>query len=98
MPLFSPGKQYSIIIDPLLKNIHQLASEIIEEGSTVIDVACGNGTLAFMHASRAAKVTAIDLSEEMIAYAKGRAEAHETRNVEFLAMDANDHFHGHTSV
>jgi ubiquinone/menaquinone biosynthesis C-methylase UbiE len=90
MSLFSPGKQYSTLIDPLLRKTQKLAAGIVEEGKMVIDVACGNGTLAFMHASRAAKVTAIDLSEEMIEYAKGRAEARMIRNVEFISMDAND--------
>lgn len=39
------GFQYRILIDPLLKKAHLAAVKLIPEGSKVIDIACGNGSL-----------------------------------------------------
>ena len=84
------GEQYKNIIDPFLKKVHKVASLMIDEGSKAIDIACGNGTLAMKIAEHASDVTAIDLSDDMIDYAKIRAGAASMRNMEFILMDAKD--------
>ena len=79
-----------MLIDPLLNGVHAAAVRMIPDSSTVIDVACGNGTLAIKTSSRASHVTGIDLSPEMISYATGRAEKQKRSNIEFRQMDASD--------
>ena len=81
---------YQVFIDPLLYKVHSNAVSLIPKGSKVIDIACGNGTLALKISSEAAHVTGIDLSAESINYAKKRAEKTGKSNVEFLEMDATD--------
>jgi len=84
------GKQYELFIDPLLNSVHADAVRMIPAGSTVIDVACGNGTLALTTSRTASQVTGIDLSPEMISYATERAEKQKRGNVDFRQMDASD--------
>lgn len=54
-------------------------------GKHVLDVACGTGYGAHYLSDFAARVHAVDLSEEAIAYAK---ERYQKPNLEFQAMDA----------
>ena len=90
MKLMNEGKQYELLIDPLLGSVHAAAVRLVPEGSTVIDIACGNGTLAIKTSSKARHITGIDLSSEMISYATDRAEKQKRNNIEFLQMDASD--------
>lgn len=84
------GLQYRILIDPLLRKAHRLSAAFVPEGGKVIDIACGNGSLAMYYSSRAESVTGIDLSREMINYAKERSEKLGIRNTNFIEMDATD--------
>ncbi len=79
-----------MLIDPLLAGIHDQASRLIMDGAKVIDIACGNGTLAFKYAPRASFVTGIDLSSEMINFARKRAEVKKIQNIEFFQLNAED--------
>ncbi len=48
----------------------------VGEGTRVVDVAAGPGTLSLLAAARGAKVSAIDFSEAMIAHLAPKAKAH----------------------
>lgn len=67
-----------------------LGARLIPKDAKVIDIACGNGSLALKMAVNAAHVTGIDLSPGMIKYAKRRAERAGAKNVSFIEMDASD--------
>ncbi|HLO04512.1 MAG TPA: class I SAM-dependent methyltransferase [Symbiobacteriaceae bacterium] len=55
--------------------------------SSVLDVGCGTGFLAFLYAELGHAVTGIDLAPEMIAIARQKAELHGC-NVQFRVGDA----------
>lgn len=84
------GYIYSIFIDPLLNKVHSMVTRLIPEGAKVIDIACGNGTLAMKISARAAHVSGIDISAGMIRHARKRAEKTGIKGVEFIEMDAAD--------
>lgn len=90
MAMINEGLQYRILIDPFLDRVHRRAAAIIDPGVRVIDVACGNGTLALKMAKRAGQVTGIDLSKGSLVYAQNRARKLGRVNTEFLVQDAND--------
>ncbi|MFE2040633.1 class I SAM-dependent methyltransferase [Streptomyces sp. NPDC059477] len=48
--------------------------EGVAEGSRLIDLACGTGSLAVQAARRGAVAHGVDVSEEMLAFAQARAE------------------------
>ncbi len=84
------GNSYNIIIDPLLSKVHNMVARLVPEGSRVIDIACGNGTLALKISARATHVSGIDLEPDMISFATMRAAKAGINNVEFMEMDAAD--------
>ena len=84
------GRLYKGMIDPLLRKVHNMVARLIPEDARVIDIACGNGTLALKIAERATHVTGIDLSTEMISYAQKRAIELGKTGIEFIEMDASD--------
>ncbi len=53
---------------------------------TILDIACGEGTFAVAMAKRGFQVTGVDLSSQMLRFARERAER-ENANVEFLLQD-----------
>jgi 2-polyprenyl-3-methyl-5-hydroxy-6-metoxy-1,4-benzoquinol methylase len=57
MAIISEGLQYRLLIDPFLDRVHSAAAAMIEPGTRVIDIACGNGTLALKMAKHAQHVT-----------------------------------------
>jgi 2-polyprenyl-3-methyl-5-hydroxy-6-metoxy-1,4-benzoquinol methylase len=61
----------------------------LQEGESVLDIACGNGLYARRLASKGAQVLAFDFSEEMIRYAVQRSEEY-SQTIEYLVMDATD--------
>ncbi|MBI5009228.1 MAG: class I SAM-dependent methyltransferase [Bacteroidia bacterium] len=81
---------YRTIIDPLLSSVRDGVLRSITPGESVIDIACGNGTLALAIAKEAGDVTAIDLDTEMIAYAKTRKNKLNITNITFTAADASN--------
>jgi 2-polyprenyl-3-methyl-5-hydroxy-6-metoxy-1,4-benzoquinol methylase len=80
---------YRIIIDPLLSAVRDGVLGKITPGESVIDIACGNGTLALEIASVSKDVTAIDLDATMIAYATARKTRLNIINTTFIAADAS---------
>jgi SAM-dependent methyltransferase len=90
MAIINEGLQYRLLIDPLLNRVHSAAAAMIEPGARVIDIACGNGTMALKMAKQAQHVTGIDLSEGSLQCARKRARNLRIENTEFLLGDAND--------
>ena len=74
------------------KKRHLAAKLLIERGDRVLDIGCGWGGLAMYLAEMCeAHVTAITLSAEQLAYARGRAsERPQTQNIEFRLQDYRD--------
>jgi len=82
----SYGKDFSALILPrLLSTIraHRIA------GSSMVDVACGTGTLALMMARRGWKVVGVDASEGMLACASEKPVT-KALEVSFLQQDMRD--------
>jgi len=64
-------------------------SALIEDGSTVIDIGCGIGSLVFNLSHRCSKVVGIDVSSKMINYAKKRQMKKQYNNVKFHHLCAS---------
>jgi len=84
------GLFYFSMIDPLLKKLHDRVAAEIPEGASVIDIACGNGTLPMKYAAKASRVTAIDLSAGKLEFARNLAARRKIENITFIEMDATD--------
>jgi len=84
------GFLYQVLIDPTISHLHKSVLAFIEPSHRVLDVACGTGSLALSIAERAAQVTGIDLSEEMIITAQRAARKKGVRNALFELHDATD--------
>lgn len=84
------GRFYFSFIDPLLQKLHNRVAAAVPEGASVIDIACGNGTLPMKYAAKASRVTGIDLSAGKLAFARKMAARRNLENLSFLAMDATD--------
>ncbi len=74
------------------KKRHLAAKLLIERDDRVLDIGCGWGGLAMYLAEMCeARVTAITLSAEQLAYARGRAsERPQTQDIEFRLQDYRD--------
>lgn len=53
----------------------------------VLEVGCGTGSTALLLADHVGRITASDISSEMIRIAKGKAEAQGVENVEFIRAE-----------
>ena len=84
------GLIYQILIDPLLSSIRQSISMMVGTEETVIDIACGTGSLSVELSKHAQHVTGIDLSEDMIVTAKRTANKLNICNISFEIMDAGN--------
>lgn len=56
-----------------INEVYEKILEHIKEGSRVLDLGCGPGTLAILCAKKGAQVVAIDLSDKMITFATERS-------------------------
>ena len=98
-PIFTPAKHpyrlnikalfYNFFIDPLLSGLKQSVAEKITPESTVIDIACGTGSLAAVIAHKARHVTGIDLDADLIRFASRNSEKRGIANVKFQVKDAS---------
>lgn len=79
---------YRKLIDPLLNSSHTSAVNYIDDACNVLDVACGNGTLATLAGRKAKTVVGIDLDSGMLQSANDRLRIEEISNVKFIKMDA----------
>ncbi|HYW95930.1 MAG TPA: class I SAM-dependent methyltransferase [Bacteroidales bacterium] len=85
----NPG-MYKTIIDPLLNSLRQRVYYHVAKDSTVLDIACGTGDLAFKLAEKCRHVTGIDLYGPMVIYAGQKAEKENIDNTDFQIADASD--------
>ncbi|KAM4579391.1 tRNA (uracil-5-)-methyltransferase homolog A isoform 1-T3 [Fundulus diaphanus] len=64
----------------------------LDQGSTVLDVCCGTGTIGISLAKRVKKVIGIELCQEAVEDAKMNAKLNDLSNVEFHCGKAEDVF------
>lgn len=71
-----------------LEDIYNRILSHVKEGDNVLELGCGPGTLAIHCAKKGAKVVAIDISEEMITFAKEKSQKEGIAdNIKFITGD-----------
>jgi ubiquinone/menaquinone biosynthesis C-methylase UbiE len=86
--LFYYGPIYHKLFDPELAEGRQVAIELIPEGASVLDVACGTGVFSFMlRKEKNCRVVGIDLSLKMLEFAR---RSNPYPEVTFHQEDATD--------
>ena len=90
----SGWRKWSELIDTSAAAVSERLVELagVESGSSVLDVAAGYGEPSLTAARVAGpegRVVASDISEEMLAYGRERADAAGLRNIEFMHADAS---------
>ncbi len=78
------GIIYDKFIAPNQDLLFRLISGMIKENSTVLDVGCGTGRLAFQLAGKCKEVVGIDLSLRNIKRAEKNRQKNKVENVRFL--------------
>lgn len=68
-----------------LMNYHKFFVDNIKKGSTVLDIGCGIGAVAFDVAKKASKVVAVDLNKNNLEIAKEKFFA---KNIDYVYADA----------
>jgi SAM-dependent methyltransferase len=79
------------------QRIAPIATEVVDaverrlpvRNAVLVDLACGTGNAALVAAARGARVTAVDITPELIAMGAGNAEA-AGRSVAWVTADASD--------
>jgi predicted TPR repeat methyltransferase len=75
--------------------IYKMLSLIeVEPAWTVLDIGCGPGTLTIPLARKVKKVTALDVSEEMLKHLRANAAANGLTNIDYLASSWQEAFSG----
>ena len=76
----------------LLTNYHQFFIDRIKDGDSVLDVGCGNGSVAISIAKRNLNsfITGIDLDKNNIKFAKEKQKKSNLKNLNFINGDIND--------
>jgi SAM-dependent methyltransferase len=69
---------------------HVVRSARIRAGESVLDIACGTGNTALAARARGANVTGLDLTPELLAVARRRAEEEGYGDIAWKAGDAED--------
>jgi 2-polyprenyl-3-methyl-5-hydroxy-6-metoxy-1,4-benzoquinol methylase len=85
------GLFYDIIIAPNQDKSFRLIKNIIQPDSTLLDVGCGTGRLAFQIADKCSNVDAIDLSLKNIDLAKRKLSNKPKTNIKFVHADVIDY-------
>ncbi len=86
--LFYYGSIYNKLFDPPLAEARQVVIDLIDKGSSVLDIACGTGLLSFaLAANKHCRVVGIDLSLRMLEFAK---KANRSPEVTFMHLDATE--------
>jgi SAM-dependent methyltransferase len=92
-PTIWSGGRYEAVAE----RIAPIAAEVIDalerrlpiREATVVDLACGTGNAALLAAARGARVTAVDITPELIAIGAQKAQA-AGRSITWVAADASD--------
>ena len=82
------GTFYDKIIAPNQDGAFKIAKDIIKEQSSVLDVGCGTGRLAFKLTDKCKYIDGIDLSEKNIKVAKRNLQQTPLKNISFFHSDA----------
>lgn len=69
------------------RTLHR-TQQLIAGQAAVLEIGCGTGTTALRLAASVGRLVGTDVSSEMIAIAREKAEREECRNVEFVVADA----------
>ena len=84
--LFFYGPIYHKLLDPPLAEARQVAVDLITEGSSVLDIACGTGQLCFaLREQKHCRVVGLDLSLRMLEFAR---KSNPFQDVAFVHEDA----------
>lgn len=85
---FYYGRIYHKLIDPQIAEARKVALDLVAEGSSVLDIACGTGQLCFaLREQKRCRVVGIDLSLRMLKFAQ---KANPFTDVTFVHEDATD--------
>jgi SAM-dependent methyltransferase len=85
---FTHGWFYHAFFDAPLADARKVVVDLVPEGSSVLDMACGTGELcAALRAAKACRVLGVDLSQRMVRFARGR---NRFDDVTFVHGDATD--------
>lgn len=68
--VFYYGRLYHWLFDPPLAEARRVVTDLVPEGSSVLDIACGTGLLCAALRERNCRVTGLDLSLRMLRYAE----------------------------
>ena len=82
------GIFYDKIIAPNQDGAFKIARGIMKEQSSVLDVGCGTGRLAFKLTDKCKYIDGIDLSEKNIKVAKRNLQRAPSENISFFHSDA----------
>jgi len=86
--LFFYGPIYHKLLDPQLAEAHQVTVDLISEGSSVLDIACGTGQFCFaVRQQKHCRVVGLDLSLRMLEFAN---KSNPFQDVAFVHEDATD--------
>lgn len=86
------GLFYDYVIAPNQDKSFSHIKNIIEANSSIIDVGCGTGRLAFQIADKCSKIDAIDLSIKNIEVARKKLSKNISDKIHFFHADANNFF------
>jgi SAM-dependent methyltransferase len=81
---------YKTAIDPLLRSLRRCTGNMIQEHSSVLDIACGTGNLLVTLSAKCSEAVGIDLSELMIASANRTKDRKRLTTIDFQTADAAD--------
>ncbi|HVP78231.1 MAG TPA: class I SAM-dependent methyltransferase [Thermodesulfobacteriota bacterium] len=85
---FFYGSIYHKLLDPQLADARQTAVDLIAEGSSVLDIACGTGQLCIaLREQKHCHVIGLDLSLRMLEFAR---KSNPFQDVAFVHEDATD--------
>jgi ubiquinone/menaquinone biosynthesis C-methylase UbiE len=86
--LFYYGPIYHKLLDPQLAEARQVAVDLITEGSSVLDIACGTGQFCFaLREQKHCRVVGLDLSLRMLEFAR---KSNPFQDVTFVHEDATE--------
>ncbi len=80
---------YRIFIDPMLKSLRKRIAELVPEGASVLEAACGTGEQSLILAGKAGQVLGFDYNGTMAECARQRG-LRSSENVSFLEADARN--------
>ena len=81
------GRFYDLVIAPHQDELFARVRDIVRPQSTVLDVGCGTGRMAFQLAGKCKRIDGVDLSKRNIDRASSKIAGHLAENVSFYHSD-----------